>query len=142
MLLELKTFVRQAHCDELGCNMHPSMVQLGWCSALTRQTVQCMPRCDMSSCIAARRGSASGKRAQAGAGASGSARKWGTGAKRGAGALEDGDVVPPKWETGAKRGAGALEDGDVVPPKWETGASGSKWGTGAKRERAHSKTGM
>ncbi len=34
VLLELITFVRQAHCDELGCNMHPSMMQLGWCSTL------------------------------------------------------------------------------------------------------------
>ncbi len=45
-----------------------------------------------------------------GMGASGSARKWGTGAKRGAGALEDGDVVLPKWER-AQVGTGALEDG-------------------------------
>jgi hypothetical protein len=24
----------QARCDELGCNVHPSMSQLGWCSTL------------------------------------------------------------------------------------------------------------
>ena len=68
-------------------------------------------------------------------------REW---AQLGMGALEDG--ASGEW---ALAGGGALEDGDVVLPKWEwaqvgTGASGSgsKWETGAKRERAHSKTGM
>ncbi len=34
VLHELTMFMPQALCDELGCNVHPAIFRLGWCSTL------------------------------------------------------------------------------------------------------------
>jgi hypothetical protein len=52
VLHDLTIFVRQARCDELGCNVHPSMPQTWLVLYVARRTVQYIPRCNVSHCVA------------------------------------------------------------------------------------------